>query len=119
MTLGLNLSAAKPLKRLSGGHLTVPNVSDQSKPAVAAGRLSSSIAEIPWRYQSQLTHVSYLGLAALAAGFRNKVGPKGHRAYLEKSKPTHHPIKNQGKNKKIGTSIVWPEAQLSSMHRSV
>jgi hypothetical protein len=79
----------------------------------------SSIAEIPWWYQNQLTHISYSGLAALAAGFRKKVGPKGHRAYLEKNKPTHHPHQKPREKPKIGTSIVWPEAQLASMHRSV
>ena len=100
MTLGLNLSAAKPLKRLSGGHLTVPNVSDQSKPAVAAGRLCLRLPKSPGgiKINSRTSPIS--GLAALAAGFRNKVGPKGHRAYLEKNNQHTTPIKNQGKNQK-------------------
>lgn|SRR5262245_4880826 len=45
MTLGLNLSAGNPLKRLSSGELTAPNVSDQSQPAVAAGHLHLPLPE--------------------------------------------------------------------------
>jgi hypothetical protein len=119
MTLGLNLSAAKPLKRLSGGHLTVPNVSDQSKPAVAAGRLCLRLPKSPGGIKINSRTSPILAWPRWRPASETRWDRRVTAPTWKKTKQHTTPIKNQGKNKKIGTSIVWPEARLSPMYPSV
>jgi hypothetical protein len=113
MTLGLNLSAGYPLKRLSGGQLTVPNVSDQSKPAVAAGRLHLRSLKSPGGNNSRTSPTSAWPRwrPSETRWDRMVTAPTWKKANQHTT-----PIKNQEKNK---TSIVWPEARLSPMYPSV
>jgi hypothetical protein len=119
MTLGLNLSAAKPLKRLSGGHLTVPNVSDQSKPAVAAGRLCLRLPKSPGGIKINSRTSPILAWPRWRPASETRWDRRVTAPTWKKTKQHTTPIKNKGKNKKIGTSIVWPEARLSPMYPSV
>jgi hypothetical protein len=118
MTLGLNLSAGYPLKRLSGGQLTVPNVSDQSKPAVAAGPSHFRLPKSPGGNKVN----SITSPISAWPRWRPSETRWDRRVTAPTWKETNQhttPIKNQGKNKKNGTSIVWPEAQLLPMYPSV
>jgi hypothetical protein len=106
MTIGVNLSAGNPLKGPGGSQFTTPNVSTQSKPIVAAGRLLLQLPKTPGRIKvdSSLTPI----FAWPRSRPEMKVGTKGHNAYLEKSKPTQHTHQTKGKNKK------WNQLRLAA-----
>jgi hypothetical protein len=100
MTLGLNLSAGYPLKRLSGGQLKVPNVSDQSKPAVTAGHLHLRLPKSPGGNKVN-SHTSPISAwprwrsASETRWDRRVTAPTWKKANQHST-----PIKNQGKNNK-------------------